>query len=343
MSDPILIIGGTGVISTSIVRLARDEGREVIVLNRGRTTPSGPDLDVETLHADVRDVDAVRAVLGDRSFASVVEFVAFTPEHVQRDIEVFRGRTDQYIFISSASAYQTPPATLPVTEDTPLDNPIWEYSQLKAASEAVLVSAHADTGFPATIVRPSHTYDATTPPFDGGWTVVDRIRRGAPVVVPGDGTSLWTLTHTRDFARAFLALVGNRNAIGEAYHITSDVGLPWNDIYMTLAAAAGCEPDLVHVTSDAVASVDADLGAAWLGDKSQSMLFDNTKIRSLAPNWRAEISLEEAAKEIVDWHDADPTRRTVDPVIDGLFDRLVRLFDPRRIVGGQDTPIRQAQ
>jgi nucleoside-diphosphate-sugar epimerase len=233
----------------------------------------------------------------------------------------------QYVFISSASAYQTPPGRLPVRESTPLRNPFWQYSRDKIACEDLLVAAYRERALPVTIVRPSHTYDRTLLPFDGGWTVVDRMRRGAPVVVPGDGTSLWTLTHQADFAHAFVGLLGHPAAIGDSFHITSDEWLPWNEIYETVAAAAGVsELDLVHVPSDAIAAADPDWGAGMLGDKAHSMIFDNTKVKRLVPDYVATIPFAQGAREIVAWYDADPSRQTVDQAMDATMDGLVERY-----------------
>lgn len=325
----VLVLGGTGVISSAVVRRAAEVGHRVTVLNRGVSQAEAlhaPPEGVRTLRADLRDAAAVRDALGAQEFDVVASFLGFVPDHVQQDLDVFAGRTGQYLFISSASAYQTPPARLPVTEATPLRNPYWRYSRDKIACEDLLVAQYRETGFPVTIVRPSHTYDATSVPFDGGWTVVDRMRRGVPVVVPGDGTSLWTLTHTRDFARAFVGLFGLPATIGSAFHITSDQAMPWNEIYATIGRAAGVEPTLVHVPSDAIAAVDADFGASLLGDKAHSMVFDNSAIRSVVPGWQARVPFAQGAREIVAWHDVDPSRRRVDAHMDAVFDQLVARF-----------------
>ena len=326
----VLFIGGTGIISTACAREAIARGFDVTILNRGTSTlrpaPEGATL----IRADVRDAASVRTAIGDRTFDVVVNFVNFSAEHVQLDIELFGGRLAQYVFISSASAYQTPPTHLPVTESTPLRNPFWEYSRAKIRCEDVLVAEYRQTGFPVTIVRPSHTYDPTMAPFDGGWTVVERMRQGREVVVPGDGTSLWTITHHEDFARGFVGLLGKQAAIGEAFHITSHEALTWNQIYTAVADAAGVVPRLVHVPSDAIAEADPEWGAAMLGDKSHSMVFDNSKLRSVVPGFAAHVPFAQGAREIIAWHDADPARRIVDPVMDALFDKLVGAYRPRR-------------
>jgi nucleoside-diphosphate-sugar epimerase len=328
----VLLIGGTGIISTACAAEAVARGHEVHVLNRSVSATRGvPDGAIQHL-ADVRDPASVRAALGDLRFDAVVEFVGFVPEHVENDVALFRDRTDQYVFISSASAYQTPPSRLPITESTPLRNPFWQYSRDKIACEDALVTEYRRSGFPITIVRPSHTYDHTMVPFDGGWTVVDRMRRGEEVVVPGDGTSLWTLTHHTDFARGLVGLLGRDDAIGEAFHITSDRVYTWTSVYEHIARAAGVEnPRLVFVPSEAVAAVDAEWGAALLGDKSHSMVFDNAKIRSRVPEFTSFIGFEQGAREIVDWFDAHPEAQLVDERYDLLMDRLTRAFRPREL------------
>ena len=304
----VLFIGGTGVISSACSELALERGVELYLLTRGRSPRPLPD-GAKALAGDIRDPSSARQALGSREFDAVVDWVAFTPEQVAADVELFRGRTGQYIFISSASAYQTPPNFLPVTESTPLYNPFWAYSRNKAACEALLTAACRDQGFPATIVRPSHTYDRTLLPFDGGYTVVARMRAGKPVVVHGDGASLWTLTHHRDFAVGFLGLVGNPHAVGEAFHITSDEWLSWNQIFELVARAAGVEPRLVHVPSEVIAAYDPVWGASLLGDKTHSMIFDNSKLRRLVPEFQPRIPFWQGAREIMAWYDADPARQ----------------------------------
>jgi nucleoside-diphosphate-sugar epimerase len=322
----VLFIGGSGVISSACSWLAVERGIELFVLNRGLSRLRPLPEQVTVLRGDVSDPAAVRRAVGDRSFDAVVDWVAFTPQHVRSDIDLFRGRTTQYVFISSASAYQTPPARQPVLESTPLRNPFWAYSRGKIACEEVLTAAYRDEGFPATIVRPSHTYDMTLVPFYGGWTALDRMRHGKPVIVHGDGTSLWTLTHHRDFAEGFVPLVGHPRTVGEAFHITSDDVLTWNQIAETLAAAAGVTARILHVPSDAIASADPEWGAGLLGDKAHSMVFDNSKLRSVVPGYRATISFEQGAREIVAWHDADPARQVVDARLDAVMDRLIKIY-----------------
>jgi nucleoside-diphosphate-sugar epimerase len=296
----------------------------VTLLNRGTSRIRPVASGAEVIHADIRDPDTVRDAVKGRDFDVVVDFVAFTPEQVRADIELFGGRTGQYVFISSASAYQKPPRRLPVTESTPLHNPFWRYSRDKAACEDVLVAAYRESGFPVTIVRPSHTYDAASPPLEGGWTQIDRMRRGLPVLVHGDGTSLWTLTHHRDFAQGFVPLLGHPRTVGDSFHITSDDVLTWDQITRALAAAVGAPADIVHVPSAVIAGADPHWGGSLLGDKAHSLVFDNSKLRSVVPGYRAVIPFEQGAREIVDWYDADPDRQQVDTRLDAIMDKLVQ-------------------
>ncbi len=319
----VLFIGGTGIISTACVRTALDAGYAVTVLNRGATSTRAVPEGAEVVHADIRDAAAVATALAGRTFDVVCDFVAFTPEHVQTDLDLFTGRTGQYVFISSASAYQKPPAKVPILESTPLRNPFWQYSRDKIACEDLLVAAYRETGFPATIVRPSHTYDPSLIPTMGGWTDVDRMRKGKPVVVHGDGTSLWTLTHHTDFAGAFVGLLGRPQTYGDAFTITSDNWLSWNQIYLALANAAGvAAPHLVHVASETIAVADPELGPGLVGDKAHSGIFDNSKIKAMVPGWVATVPWAVGAREMIDWFDADPARQVVDEERNRIWDAL---------------------
>jgi nucleoside-diphosphate-sugar epimerase len=322
----VLFIGGSGVISSACAREAVSTGIDLYVLNRGQSTGRPLPAGVHELRADVRNPGSVRDAIEGLDFDSVVDWVAFTTEHVQSDIDVFRGRTGQYVFISSASAYQTPPSRLPVTESTPLRNPFWQYSRDKIACEDLLVREYRGSGFPATIVRPSHTYDATKTVLSGGWTALARMIAGKPVIVHGDGTSLWTVTHTTDFARGFVPLLAHPRTLGEAFHITSDDFLTWDQITNALAAALGVTARIVHVPSDAIAAADPEWGAGLLGDKAHSMVFDNSKLRSLVPGWHAVVPFERGAREIADWHLADPARQVTDERLDALMDKLAADF-----------------
>ena len=322
----VLFIGGSGIISSACSQLATERDIDLYVLNRGtsRDRPLPPEATV--LHGDVHDPAAVRAALGDLEFDAVVDWVAFTPEDVRSDIELFRGRTGQYVFISSASAYQTPPARLPVTESTPLRNPYWQYSRDKIACEALLTEAYREENFPATIVRPSHTYDKTSIPFDGKWTALARMRAGKEIVVHGDGTSLWTLTHHVDFARGFVPLLAHPRTVGDVFHITSDDVLTWDQIAHSLARALGVTPRIVHVPSDAIAAADPQWGAGLLGDKAHSLVLDNSKLRSVVPDFCATIPFEQGAREIVAWYDEDPARQQTDDRLDAVMDKLIATY-----------------
>ncbi len=253
----------------------------------------------------------------------MVNFRSFLPTQVAADIELFAGRTGQYVYISSASAYQKPVAHLPITESTPLRNDFWQYSRDKIASEDVLVAAYRASGFPATIVRPSHTYDQTLIPIEGGWTAIDRMRRGLPVLVHGDGTSLWTLTHARDFAVGLVGLLGNPVAVGDTFQITSNFVYPWDAIFRMLADAAGAEPKLVHVASESIAAALPELGPGLLGDKAHSVIFDNSKLRSVVPDFNPTTTFAQGAREIVDWYDAEESRRVVDDELNAKLDALI--------------------
>lgn len=322
----VLFIGGTGVISSACSELAVQRGIDLYLLNRGqsqRPIPPG----AKVIPADIREPDQATGALQGMEFDAVVDWIAYTPEQVVRDIELFKGQTQQYIFISSASAYQKPPRTLPITESTPLHNPFWEYSRQKAACETRLMIAYQQDDFPATIVRPSHTYDRTLFPLTGGYTQVGRMRAGKPVVVHGDGTSLWTLTHHRDFAIGLVGLLGNPLALGEAFHITSDEWLNWNQINEILADAAGVKPRLVHAPSEVIARYDARWGESLLGDKSFSAIFDNTKIRRLVPEFKAVIPFWQGAKEITAWYDADPARQVINLYVDAAQDQIIQFME----------------
>ncbi len=319
----VLFIGGTGVISSACSALAVERGIDLYILNRGKSDlrPASPD--AHLLHADIRQPKSVAAVLGDMTFDAVVDWVAFTPEHIETDLNLFRGQVGQYVFISSASAYQTPPSHLPITESTPLHNPVWRYSQNKIACELRLRQAYRDENFPITIVRPSHTYDRTLIPLHGGYTVLHRMRQGKPTIVHGDGASLWVLTHNTDFAKGLVGLLGNSAAIGHAFQITSDELLTWNQIAASLAHALGVEANIVHIPSEFIAKFDSNWGDGLLGDKTHSVVFDNRKIKRLVPDFVCPVPFARGAQEITDWYLADPARQQVDAAFDALVDRII--------------------
>jgi nucleoside-diphosphate-sugar epimerase len=321
----VLFIGGTGIISTACSKLAIEKGLDVTLLNRGQSIRPVP-FGAKTLHADIQNPSSVKQAIDSLQFDVVADFFAFTREDIESRLDLFRGHTAQYIFISSASAYQTPPVTLPVKESTPLSNPVWQYSQNKIACEERLVRAYREEQFPITIVRPSHTYDHTYLPIHGNWTVVDRMLRGEKVIVHGDGTSLWTLTHNTDFARGFVGLFGNSHAIGEVFHITSDEWLTWNQIHEIIAKAAGTTANIVHIPSDLIAAYDNGWGDSLLGDKTHSFILDNSKIKQVVPEFKCVIPFSQGVNEILAWYQADPQRQLVDPAFNALCDRIIAAY-----------------
>lgn len=323
MALRMLFIGGNGTISAAVSRRVVAAGHDLTLLNRGTSTRRPPIEGARHLTGDSDDPASLAKAVGDSGFDVVVNFRSFLPSQALADVALFDGRTAQYVYISSASAYQKPVGRVPITESTPLRNPYWEYSRNKIASEDVLVRAYRERGFPVTIVRPSHTYDEQSVPLEGGWTTLDRMLRGEPVVVHGDGTSLWTLTHTEDFAGAFTGLLGHPRAIGDVFQITSDDALPWDAITQTLAAALGVRADIVHIASDTIARHIPEWGAGLIGDKAHSAVFDNSKVKSLVPGWTATIPWWQGAAEIAAWFDADPARRAVDQELNARIDALI--------------------
>lgn len=323
----VLFIGGTGLISSACSPAVLAAGHELWLLNRGHSPLPPPD-GAHVLVADARDEQAVTEAVGGQDWDAVVQWLAYTPDHVRQDLRVFSGRVGQYVFISSASAYQKPPAHWLITESTPLENPFWDYSRDKIACEQLL---RQQSEVAWTVVRPSLTYGPSQIPvvvgsWDKPFTIIDRMRRGAPVIVPGDGTSLWTITHNTDFARGFVGLLGNPGALSEAFHITSDEALTWNQIYQSVADSAGAQCQFVHVPSDGLIAADEGaLGNLW-GDKAHSTLFDNSKIRSLVPSFRAEVTFAEGIRDSVTWFDADPTRQAVDQAANELWDRICEIY-----------------
>lgn len=329
----VLFIGGSGVISSACTALCLKKGIDLYVLNRGlssRPIPEG----VNKLKADIRNTEQVKKVLADKTFDVVVDWVAYQQKHVKNDFELFKNITKQYIFVSSASAYQKPPDKVPIVESDPLENPFWEYSRNKIACENYLMDLYRSENFPVTIVRPSHTYDKTIIPLHGGFTTITRMIKGKAVIIHGDGTSLWTLTHHRDFAAGFFGLLGNLNTIGEAYHITSDEFLSWNQICGTLADALSVEPNIIHIPSDFIMHYDKEWGDGLLGDKAYCLIFDNSKIKNLYPDYKATISFREGAKEIIGWYLEHQSEVIIDPELDQRMDRIINQYKKGFIVNG---------
>ncbi len=322
-----LFIGGTGLISSAVSRLAVERGIELVLLNRGQKAEFFPK-GARQIVADNGDVKAVADALRGESFDVVADWIAFTPDQAARDIELFSGRTRQFFFISSASAYQKPPTRHVITESTPLANPFWQYSRDKIACEDLFMAAYRQQGFPVTIVRPSHTYGVTQIPaavssWMHPWSLVDRMRRGRPIIVPGDGTSLWTMTHNSDLAKGFVGLMGNIQAIGHAFHITSDEVLTWDQIHGLIGAAAGVEPEIIHVASDFISAFDPEERGGLLGDKARCAVFDNSKIKSFVPGFVATVPFAVGVRESVQWFEKHPDRCTINERFNSLCDRII--------------------
>ncbi len=323
----VLLIGGTGRISMAVSRELLRQGHTLYLLNRGNRNEELEG--AVCIQADVEQEEMVKESLGNLTFDAVADFIAFTPEQVQRDYRLFAGRTGQYVFISSASAYQKPQKSYVITEETPLENPYWGYSRNKIACEEWLMNQYRRTGFPVTIVRPSHTYDERSIPVGihgahGSWQIVKRMLEGKPVLIHGDGSSLWTMTHNSDFAAGFVGLLGNPAAIGEAVQITSDESLTWNRIYETLAEVLGTELHAVHISSDFLADCGSyDLEGGLLGDKSATVVFDNRKLKSLVPDFTVKKSLKEGMAEAAAYIMAHPELQTEDPEFDIWCDRVI--------------------
>ena len=326
-----LFIGGTGTISTEISKLCVKKSWELTLLNRGNSSSRVPE-GARVLCADIHDEEAVRKVLGEETFDVVAEFIAFTTDDVERDIRLFSGKTQQYFFISSASAYQSPLSSPWITEGTPLYNPYWEYSRNKIACEDVLMRAYRNDGFPVTIVRPSHTYCERSVPValhgsKGSFQILERIRQGKKVIVPGDGATLWTMTHSRDFAVAFVGLMGNAHALGEVFHITSDESVTWNQAHEAIGRALGVKPKLVHIASETLGMLNPEWVGALIGDKSNTVLFDNTKIKRAVPEYNATTRFDQGAREAVEYIYAHPECHTPDPAFDEWCDKVIEIYE----------------
>ncbi len=321
----LLFIGGTGTISSACAELALQRGFELTLLNRGRQPAAGG---ARQIIADISNPAAVAAALGKENWDAVVDYIVYNPAELEQRLALFRGRTGQFIFISSASVYQKPPVHFPITESTPLVNPYWDYSRQKIACEERLLRAMQEDRFPATIIRPSWTYNEKriTVPVNSkkSFTLVDRLRRGLPVVVPGDGTALWTMTHSTDFAKGLVGLLGHQSAIGHAFHITSDEVLTWNQIYDAVAQAAGVsQPQLVHIPSDFISACLPEFAGGLHGDKAHSSVFDNAKIKRFVPDYVATTRFRDGIARSVKWFDADPARQEIDAAANTAWDRLI--------------------
>ena len=326
-----LFIGGTGTISTAITQLAPAYGFDLYLLNRGNHSELVPD-GVKIIEADINDEADVMSKLKDMTFDVVAQFIAFDTEALKRDVRLFKGKTKQYIFISSASAYQKPLSSPNITESTPLSNPYWDYSRNKIACEEYLMEEYRNNGFPITIVRPSHTYGCFDVPLalhgkNGSYSVIQRMKQGKKVIVHGDGSSLWTLTHNSDFAKAFLGLMGNIHAIGEAVQITSDESLTWNQIYEIIGNALGVKPNIVHIASETLAKANNSFIGGVLGDKAHTVIFDNSKIKRLVPGFTATVRFDQGVRMTLDYIDKHPQYQKPDPEFDAWTDKIIEVYE----------------
>ena len=323
-----LFIGGTGTISTAISHQLVELGWDLTLLNRGTHAERLP-RGVALLTGDIGNEEKISQLLEGQWFDVIVDFIAFVPDQVRRDIRLFQGRCSQFIFISSASAYQKPPSSYLITESTPLANPYWQYSRDKIACEDILMDAYRENGFPVTIVRPSHTYGDWSVPLaihgkNGPWQTLLRMKAGKPVLVFGDGTSLWTVTHSRDFARGFIGLMGNVHAIGEAIHITSDEALTWNQIYQCIGLALDVTPNLYHIAADALVARDPAQLGPLIGDKCNSVVFDNSKLKRLVPGFHAQIRFDQGIRSTLAYLEEHPDLQRPDPDWDAWTERVIR-------------------
>ena len=332
----VLFIGGTGLISSACSELAVERGHTLFILNRSTSTkyslPSGATILQGDIHGDETHL---ASLLAGHRFDAVVDFIAFTASDVERDIRLFTDKTDQFVFISSASAYQKPVKNYLITEETPLENPFWEYSQNKIACESRLMDAHRNEHFPVTIIRPSLTYGPTQISLAMNswlhpWTIVERMKQGKKVIVPGDGTSLWVVTWNADFAKGLVGLLGNPKAIGEAFQITSDEVLNWNQLYEEVYHALGIQPNMIHVPSDLIVAHDPEKLGTLIGDKSNSVVFDNSKIKRFVPEFHCEVAWAEGVRRSLAWFKAHPEFQTIDHEAarkwDSILSALERVF-----------------
>ncbi len=327
----VLFIGGTGIISSAVSKLAVERGIDLYLFNRGQHGEFAPK-GTKVIKGDTKDKSALKG----KTFDVVVDWFAYVPKDVEADIELFKGSVGQYIFISSASAYQKPPTHWLITESTPLANPFWQYSRDKIACEDRLLAEYRNSGFPVTIVRPSLTYGVTMIPaainsWQKPWTIVDRMRKGKKIIIHGDGTALWTMTHNTDFAKGLVGLLGNVQAIGHAFHITSDEALTWNKIYQVIADAAGAKLKPVYIPSEVIARIDPDHAGTLLGDKSWCAVFDNSKIKRFVPDFVATVPFAQGVKRSIEWFEQDPKRCVIDDEYNKFMDRLIATWERSHI------------
>ena len=320
----VLFIGGTGLISSACSRLAIEKGIDLYHFNRGK---SHRHIDgVKTIIGNIRNINEAKNELKNYSFDVVVDWICFNIEHAKNSYYLFKNKTNQFIFISSASIYQKPIPTLPITEETPIKNPFWQYSRDKIACEKFFQEMYKENQFPITIIRPSHTYDKTSIPLSWGYTAIDRMKERKKIIIHGDGTSIWVMTYHQDFAKGFLGILGNKKSIGERFHITSDELLTWNKIYQTFADELGVPLTAVHVTSEKIAKIDSKVGASLLGDKSYSVIFDNSKIKKFVPEFECTESFQNGVKEIIEFYRNNPSWQIVDESNNMIIEEIIKKY-----------------
>lgn len=327
----VLFIGGTGTISSAVSALAVKKGLELYLLNRGNYSEFMP-AGAKVIKGDIRNEIETGKILDTYKFDVVVDWIAFNSEHIKTDIKLFKGKVSQYIFISSTSCYQRPVTHYYMDESTPLRNPYWDYAQGKIACEELLMKEYRESGFPVTIVRPSYTYGATSIPHiinsrKSRWTLIDRMLKGKKIIVPGDGTSLWTITHNTDFAKGFIGLIGNIQALGHAFHITSDEVLNWNQITQAIGRAAGAEPNIIHIPSDFISAFAPELRGGLIGDKSESIVLNNSKIKRFVPDYKATVPFATGIKWSLEYFESKPELCWVDEEFDALMDRIIDAYE----------------
>lgn len=327
----VLFVGGTGTISSAVSALAVEKGMELYLLNRGNNTAFVPEK-AKVITADINNEEEVLKSLEGLAFDVVADFIAFEPAHVERDYRLFKDRTKQYIFISSASAYQKPLSSPYITESTPLANPYWKYSRNKISCEEFVMEKYRTEGFPVTIIRPSHTYGNTSVPVavhgrKGSFSVLERIRKGKKVIVHGDGSSLWTVTYNKDFAKAFVGIMGNVHALGETYHITSDESLTWNQIYEIIGSALGVKTKMVHIPTDVLSLLSEGFYGGLTGDKANTVIFDNSKIKRAVPDFTATTRFDQGVRQALDYIYSHEECRKEDPEFDAWCDKVIEIYE----------------
>lgn len=327
----VLFVGGTGTISSAISALAIEKGMELYLLNRGNNAAFVPEK-AKVITADINNEEEVLKSLEGLTFDVVADFIAFEPAHVERDYRLFKDRTKQYIFISSASAYQKPLSSPYITESTPLANPYWKYSRNKIACEELIMEKYRNEGFPVTIIRPSHTYGNASVPVavhgrKGSFSILERIRKGKKVIVHGDGSSLWTVTYNKDFAKAFVGIMGNAHALGETYHITSDESLTWNQIYEIIGSALGVKPKMVHIPTDVLSRLSEGFYGGLTGDKANTVIFDNSKIKRAVPDFTATTRFDQGVRQALEYIYSHEECRKEDPEFDAWCDKVIEIYE----------------